>query len=300
MKIIVTGAYGQLGWELLQQGTQRGFEIIPADLPEIDICNEDQIGELIRRESPRLMINAAAYTNVDQAESDQAAAMAVNRDGPGVLARHCHTAQIPLIHVSTDFVFDGLKKEPYLESDPVCPIGVYGRSKAAGEAEVQANLDAHIIVRTAWLYGVKGHNFVKTMLRLARERETLGVVADQYGCPTSAFDLAEALLTIAQHLRNGAEMAYGVYHYCGQGVTTWFEFTQMIIELAQIHGPIKTRRVKPITTADYPTPARRPPYSALDCGKIQQAFGVRNKPWRESLKITIDRIFSERPVWPPT
>ncbi len=296
MKIIVTGAYGQLGWELLQQGTERGFEIIPADLPEIDICSEDHIRELARRESPQLMINAAAYTNVDQAESDEKAAFAVNRDGPGVLARQCQTAQIPLIHVSTDFVFDGLKNEPYLESDPVNPIGVYGRSKAAGEAEVQAHLDAHIIVRTAWLYGVKGHNFVKTMLRLARERKTLGVVADQYGCPTSAFDLAEALLTIAQHIRDGAEMAYGVYHYCGQGVTTWFDFTQTIVELAQGYGPINTRQVQPITTADYPTPARRPPYSALDCGKIQQAFGVRNKPWRESLKITIDRIFSERPV----
>jgi len=294
MKILVTGSEGQLGWELLRQGPELGFEILPADLPEVDITDSDQISQLLQRGNPSLVINAAAYTNVDQAETDQAAAFAVNRDGPAVLARQCGINKIPLIHVSTDFVFDGLKKRPYLESDPVAPIGVYGQSKAAGEKQVRTHLNAHIIVRTAWLYGVHGHNFVKTMLRLARERETISVVADQYGCPTSAFDLAEALLHIAGRIRDDAPIAFGTYHYCGQGEASWFDFTREIIKIAESYGPVKTALVKPITTAEFPTAAARPPYSVLDCGLIEKQFGITPGPWRDSLKITLNRILSER------
>jgi len=266
MKILVTGSEGQLGWELLRQGDKLGFEILPADLPEVDITDSDLISELLQRCKPSLLINAAAYTNVDKAEADQKAAFAVNRDGAAVLARQCQVEQIPLIHVSTDFVFDGLKKRPLLENDPIAPIGVYGQSKAAGEEEVRTQLKAHIIVRTAWLYGVHGHNFVKTMLRLAKERETIRVVDDQYGCPTCAFDLAEALLTIAGRIRDNAEIIFGTFHFCGKGIATWFDFTS-------------------------PTAAARPSYSALDCGLIEKRFGIIPKPWQASLKIAIDRIF---------
>ena len=293
MKILVTGSEGQLGWELLRQGDKLGFEMFPADLPELDITNSDQAGQLLQHCKPSLLINVAAYTNVDRAETDKSLAFAVNRDGPKVLARQCHIEKIPLIHVSTDFVFDGLKKSPYLESDPIAPIGVYGQSKAAGEDMVRTHLETHIIVRTAWLYGAHGHNFVKTMLRLAKEKETIRVVADQYGCPTSAFDLAEALLIMAQRFRDAAEITFGTYHFCGKGVTTWFDFTKEIVKLAELYSPVKTAHVTPITTAEFPTDAARPPYSALDCGLIEKRFGIFPKPWQESLKITIDRIFSK-------
>ncbi len=293
MKILVTGSEGQLGWELLRQGNKVGFEMFPADLPELDITRSDQVSQLLKRCKPSLLINAAAYTNVDKAETDKALAFAVNRDGPAILARQCHIEKIPLIHVSTDFVFDGLKKLPYLESDPVAPIGVYGHSKAAGEDEVRTQSEAHIIVRTAWLYGVHGHNFVKTMLRLAKEKETISVVADQHGSPTSAFDLAEALLKIANRIRDEAEIAFGTFHFCGKGVTTWFDYTKEIVKIAKSYGPVKTVHVKPTTTAEYPTAAARPAYSALDCGLIEKRLGIIPKPWQESLKITFARIFSE-------
>ncbi len=293
MKILVTGSEGQLGWELLKQGNKLGFEMFPADLPELDITRSDQVCQLLQRCKPSLLINAAAYTNVDKAETDKALAFAVNRDGPAVLARQCHIEKIPLIHVSTDFVFDGLKKLPYLESDPVAPMGVYGQSKAAGEDEVRSQLEAHIIVRTAWLYSVNGHNFVKTMLRLAKEKETIRVVDDQYGCPTDAFDLAGALLNIASRIRDDTEITFGTYHFCGKGVATWFDFTKEIVIIAESYGPVKTAHVTPVTTAEYPTDAVRPPYSVLDCGLIEKRFGIIPKPWRESLKITIDRIFSK-------
>ncbi len=291
MKILVTGSEGQLGWELLRQGDKLGFEMFPADLPELDITRSDQVNQLLKRCKPSLLINAAAYTNVDRAETDKALAFAVNRDGAAVLARQCRIEKIPLIHVSTDFVFDGLKKLPYLESDPIAPVGVYGQSKAAGEDQVRLQSETHIIVRTAWLYGVHGHNFVKTMLRLAKAKETLRVVADQYGCPTSAFDLAEALLTMAQRIRDDAEITCGTFHFCGKGVTTWFDFTKAIVKIAELYSPVKTAHVIPITMAEYPTDAARPLYSALDCGLIEKRFGIIPKPWQESLQITIDRIF---------
>jgi dTDP-4-dehydrorhamnose reductase len=293
MKILVTGSEGQLGWELLRQGNKLGFEMFPADLPELDITRSDQVSQLLQRCKPSLIINAAAYTNVDKAETDKEAAFAVNRNGAAVLARQCQIDKIPLIHVSTDFVFDGLKKQPYLENDPIAPIGVYGQSKAAGEEEVRAQLKAHIIVRTAWLYGVHGHNFVKTMLRLAKEREPIRVVDDQYGCPTCAFDLAEALLTIAGRIRDNAEITFGTFHFCGKGIATWFDFTKEIVKIAESYSPIKTTHVIPVTTAEYPTNVARPPYSALDCGLIGKRFGIIPKPWQESLKITVDRIFEE-------
>ncbi len=293
MKILVTGSEGQLGWELLRQGQKLGFEMFPADLPELDITHSDQVSQLLQRCKPSLLINAAAYTNVDRAETDKALAFAVNRDGAAILARQCHVEKIPLIHVSTDFVFDGLKKQPYLENDPIAPIGVYGRSKAAGEDQVRSQSEAHIIVRTAWLYGVNGHNFVKTMLRLAKEKETIRVVDDQYGSPTSAFDLAEALLNIAARIRDNAEITFGTYHFCGKGIATWFDFTKEIVKIAESYSPVKTAHVTPITTAEFPTDAARPPYSALDCGLIEERFGIIPKPWQESLKITIERIFEE-------
>lgn len=295
MKILVTGSKGQLGWELLRQGDRFGAEVIGVDLPEADITDKRSVVEMISGINPSLVINAAAYTAVDKAESEQAIAFSVNRDGPANLAESCEKAAIPLIHVSTDFVFDGKKTSPYTEDDPVSPLGVYGKSKADGEHAVISRLSQHIIVRTAWLYGINGQNFVKTMLRLGKEREVLRVVADQHGCPTEAGDLAEALLTVAARVQEDSdEICWGIYHYCGEGITTWHGFTEAILDAARRHGmAIKTLRVEAISTAEYPTPAERPAFSALDCGRIRSNFGIAAKPWRERLEKVVAVLASQ-------
>ncbi len=288
MNILITGSKGQLGWELMRQGGD--FNLLGLDLPELDITRKENIAECTKDFLPDLVINSAAYTNVDKSESDVQTAFAVNKDGAANLADFCKKRKIPLIHISTDFVFDGKKTSPYVETDPVSPLGIYGKSKAEGEETVRNILKEHIIIRTAWLYGVHGHNFAKTMIRLGQEREDLGVVADQQGCPTCAADLAEALIRIAQRIGSKENIVWGTYHYCGKGITTWHGFTEKIMELARPYFSIRTRKVNAITTAQYPTPARRPAYSALNCSQIQKNFGVETKDWTESLKKTIAQI----------
>ncbi len=292
MKILVTGSQGQLGRELMLQADKAGVRVEGVDLPDFDLTRPDHIKNAAQRYRPDLLVNAAAYTAVDRAESEEALCMAVNCDGPRHLAQYCREAGIPLVHVSTDFVFDGRKKSPYTESDPPAPRGVYARSKAEGEKAIQDALDRHLILRTAWLYSVHGQNFVKTMLRLGAERSEISVVADQYGCPTSAADLAAAILTIAGRLAAAEDETWGIYHYCGDGVTTWYGFACEIFEQARRHTQLKVTRVKPIATEDYPTDATRPAYSALDCGKIAARFGIRPPAWQESLAATITRLYS--------
>lgn len=287
MKILVTGSKGQLGTELILQGRNFGFEIIGADLPELDITDINQTRAAVSDSQAFLVINAAAYTAVDKAETEPELAFAVNRDGPANLAESCAGADIPLIHISTDFVFDGKKRTPYLEADALSPVSVYGKSKAAGEDAVRERIKQHIILRTSWLYSVHGYNFVKTMLRLGSEKEVIRVVADQYGCPTSAADLAEAVLRIAAQLRESGEIQWGTYHYCGAGITTWHGFAEAIFELAG-----KTTAAEPIPTAEYPTPAQRPAFSALDCTRIQENFGIGPRPWKKSLKEVVEKLES--------
>ena len=292
MKILVIGSNGQLGWELCSKGTEKGFDIIPLDLPDFDITNRSEVNKAVSQAGASLVINAAAYTAVDEAESEQELAFAVNRDGPAYLASSCAENGIPLIHISTDYVFDGNKKGPYLETDTVSPLGVYGKSKAGGEAEVRDRLPSHIILRTAWLYGVHGHNFVKTILGLGREKELLRVVDDQYGCPTYAADMAEAILIIAARLQDVGDIPYGTYHYCAKGVTTWYGFAETIIEMARRHVPLEVKTVKPITTQEYPTLTKRPGNSVLDCSLIERYFGIRCRPWQEGLALMIERLLS--------
>lgn len=290
MKLLIIGHKGQLGYDLQKQADEKSFEYQGLDLPELDITNAAQVEKQIADSKASLLINSAAYTAVDKAESEPELAFKVNRDGAANLAHACKNLHIPMIHISTDYVFDGLKNNPYCEEDTVNPSGVYGISKEEGERAVCNILESHIIIRTAWLYGTHGNNFVKTMLRLCQERETLRVVADQHGCPTCAADLAEAIVTIADHLRNGRKMIWGTYHYCGQGITTWHEFTEKILEYAASYISVKTRKVEAITTAEYPTPAKRPAYSALNCDKIAENFEIMTKPWQESLKKTLTSI----------
>ncbi len=290
MKILVYGAGGQLGYELMRQGRTLGLDIRGLDYPQTDITIPAKIFNDFSNYQPELVINAAAYTNVDGAESEPELAMAVNKDGPASLARLCTANKIPLIHISTDYVFDGTKRSLYHETDPISPLGVYGRSKAEGETAVRTILAEHIILRTAWLYGSHGQNFVKTMLKLARERDEIRVVSDQYGCPTCAADLAESILTISGRLRHRPAVTWGTYHYCGKGIISWYQFAQTIVDISMSYGKVKTTRVEPIKTTEYPTRAKRPAYSALDCGLIAKNFGIFAKPWQNSLKITIQQL----------
>jgi dTDP-4-dehydrorhamnose reductase len=198
-----------------------------------------------------------------------------------------------MIHVSTDYVFDGTKGDPYFEDDPVGPINVYGLSKEAGEREVRNRLEKHLIIRTSWVYGVHGHNFVKTMLHLGKENRTIKVVNDQYGCPTYAADLAEVIVSLAERITEKKTILWGTYHYCNAGMTTWHDFASRIFELAEQYITLKVTDLKPIPTSEYPTPAKRPVYSVLNCDRILSVFNIEQKPWSSSLEKMIDVLFRD-------
>ncbi len=291
--VLITGANGQLGWELTRRAHKQGIAVTAVDRAVLDITDQAQVARVVAEAAPRIVINAAAYTAVDQAESDADAAHAVNRSGPAHLAKACAEHQIPLIHVSTDYVFDGTKDGVYSEEDSVAPLGVYGASKLAGETAVRETHPAHVIVRTAWVYGVHGTNFVKTMLRLAETRDALHVVNDQHGGPTFAGDLAEALLTITQHLKTDSVTpdVYGTFHCTGSGVTTWCDFAQTIFERAAQKG-VKTPKVTGIPAANYPTAAERPKNSVLDCSKIARIYGITLRPWQQALAEMLDETLA--------
>jgi dTDP-4-dehydrorhamnose reductase len=275
MEILVTGARGQLGRALVERAAVTAVDL------DVDICDPEAVARAVH--GHRVVINAAAYTGVDRAETERARAYAVNRDGAGNLARACAAAGARLLHVSTDYVFDGRSARPYREDDPIAPLGVYGESKAEGEHAVHEC--GGTVVRTSWLFGDGGPSFVHTMLRLAKERPVLRVVADQRGCPTYAGDLADALLALA----NRPELA-PTYHFCGDGETTWFEFATAIMASAAGPGGITggRARVEPIATADYPTPAKRPAYSVLDTSRIR-ALGIVPPSWRIGLARVVAR-----------
>ena len=290
MKLLIIGAKGQLGSELVRECKKNEFSCLALDLPEFNITDSYQVEKTFVDFKPSIVINASAYTNVDKAETEQEIAFSVNSAGPVNLAVSCDKNRIPIIHVSTDYVFDGSKGQPYTESDPVSPLGVYGKSKEEGESKLRSILKQHIILRTSWLYGAYGNNFVKTMLRLGNEKEIIKVVSDQYGCPTCAADLSEAVIDISKQITQNLEIAWGTYHYCGLGITTWHEFAKAIFEIASQYQNFKVSGVEAITTAQYPTMTKRPAFSALDCSLIKKHFGINIKPWQESLKKTIERM----------
>jgi len=292
MRILLTGANGQVGWELSNRGAKRGLEILALDRSALDITDQVSVSEEVNRPGVSLVVNAAGYTAVDEAESKPELAFAANRDGPAHLASACGKAGIPLVHISTDYVFDGQKKGAYVETDPVSPLSIYGKSKAAGEVAVRKHLREHFILRTGWVYGVHGHNFVKTMLRLGREKEEVQVVTDQYGCPTYAADLAETILRIATQFLKGGQVHWGTYHYCGKGVTSWHGFAEEIFRLASGYESLKVKRVEPVSTSEYPTPAQRPTSSILDCSVLANTFNIHPQPWTESLAHMLEVLFS--------
>lgn len=282
--ILAFGGGGQLGQELTRAATQSKTPFIALSRSEADICDAQAVGAAIAAHRPRLVVNAAAYTNVDQAEEEPAAAHRGNVEGPANLATACAAAGVPLVHISTDYVFDGSNPDPYVESDPIAPLGAYGRSKAEGEAALRQACARHVILRTAWVYGEFGRNFLKTILRLAGERDELRIVADQRGCPTSTRDLASAILRIAPRLMSddapSSGAPWGTYHYCGDGITTWHGFAQHIVDV-QAEFTQRRPKVIAITTKDYPTKAVRPANSALDCSLFARAFGIRPARWTD-------------------
>ena len=280
-RLLVTGAGGQLGRELLRRGPKRGLVTIGRSRAELDITDPLAIERAIDAADADLVVNAAAYTAVDQAESEPERAHAVNELGPRRLAQACAARGLPLIHVSTDYVFDGAKAEGYVEDDPVAPLGVYGASKEAGERAIREELPAHVILRTAWVYSAHSRNFVLTMLQLAAKQDELKVVGDQRGSPTFAGELAEAILTIANRL-DGSPALHGTFHFAGAGVTSWAGFAQGVMELCLPAGA-KAPVVVPIATAEFPRPARRPANSVLLCGKLGRVYQIEPRPWREAL-----------------
>ena len=280
-----------MGWELQNRGAERGMTMVGVDIEDIDIAENKAVEELVGDVGADLVVNAAAYTAVDAAEENVELAFSVNRDGPANLAAACRTVKIPLIHISTDYVYGGDKKGAYLEGDPVAPLGVYAQSKTAGDQAVSEVLAEYLILRTAWVYGVNGHNFVKTMLRLGREREQLSVVDDQTGCPTDAAELADAILDISQQIQGKNDVSWGVYHFCGGGQTTWYGFAREIFKLAEQYESFTVKSVEPVPTSGYPTPARRPANSVLDCSKIKRVFNIVPRPWEESLADMLQRLY---------
>jgi len=278
MKLVVFGAAGQLGAALARIGARSGVDIAGFDRAAADIADPNAVAAALAAARADVAVNAAAYTAVDKAESEPHLAFSVNRDGAENVAAAANRAGIPVIHVSTDYVFDGTKPGAYVEDDPIAPLGVYGKSKAEGEAAVRGANARAVILRTAWVYGLEGANFVKTMLRLGVDRDALRVVDDQRGCPTFADDLAGGIVSIAGNL--GAN--WGTYHLTGGGETTWFGFAQSIFAEAGRRGA-RAPRLEPITTADYPTPAKRPANSVLACVKVKGAFGVELPPWNDGL-----------------
>lgn len=291
MRLIVTGREGQVARSLQERGAADGVEVICLGRPDLDLANPDSVYLAFADARADAVVNAAAYTAVDKAESEEALAMAVNGAGAGAVAAATSWAGIPVLHLSTDYVFPGDGARAYREDDPTGPLGAYGRSKLAGEAAVASANPLHAILRTAWVYSPFGANFVKTMLRLGATRDELGVVADQFGSPTSALDIADAVIAMARRWRDTPSdpALAGVFHMTGAGEASWADFAEAIFEEAEAHGgkPVKVRR---IATADYPTPARRPANSRLDNSKLLGVYGIAMPDWRVSLKPTIARL----------
>ncbi|TDW59243.1 dTDP-4-dehydrorhamnose reductase [Novosphingobium sp. PhB55] len=293
MRIVVTGKSGQVVTALLERGEVTGHEVIALGRPEMDLNDPVSVIRALQAAAPDAIVSAAAYTAVDKAETEADLAHAVNAAGAGAVAQVAKTLGVPLIHVSTDYVFDGSLDRPYVEDDAACPTGAYGASKLAGE---QAVLDIYAegsaVVRVAWVYSPFGSNFVKTMLRLAGDRDVVSVVADQVGNPTSALDIADGILTVASNLAGSDDASLrGVFHMTANGEASWADLAEEIFAVSASRGGASAK-VKRITTAEYPTPASRPANSRLDCCRIAQIHGVALPDWPTALQTVVARLQS--------
>lgn len=282
--ILITGANGQLGNEMRRLGAQSGDNYIFTDIAELDITDKDAVDRFVVLNNIDVIVNCAAYTNVEKAEEDEATADKINHRAAGILAQTAKKCGATLIHVSTDYVFDGRKNTPYTEDEPTSPLGAYGRTKLAGETAIAESGCKYIIIRTAWLYSEFGNNFVKTMLRLTSERESINVVSDQIGSPTYAGDLGSAIFDIIEHRK--LEGNEGTYHFTNDGVCSWYDLAHETASIAGNKGCI----INPCRTWEYPTKASRPNYSVLDKSKFKATFGVAIPYWREALERCIASI----------
>ena len=283
-KFLITGSKGQVGYCLVQQLAGK-VDILAVDRDELDITDKDQVYQTVQEFQPDIIINAAAHTAVDKAESEIELSEAINVYGPQYLAEAANKIGATILHISTDYVFNGEGTQAYKETDETGPQGVYGKTKLAGEIAVQQANPRSVILRTAWVFGEHGHNFVKTMLRLGKERDTLGIVGDQFGGPTYAGDIAAALIKIANEILKGRNDAFGVYHFTGQPYVSWFEFAQAIFTQAESKKLLEKRpHLNSIATTDYPTPAKRPANSRLDLSKIKQTFDIEPSDWQKALE----------------
>jgi dTDP-4-dehydrorhamnose reductase len=294
MSMAVTGKEGQVAHALREIGPMHDIEVVPLARPAFDLLRTEPIRDSLLAVKPAVVVNAAAYTAVDQAEKEPDLAMQINGIGAGAVAEAAHSLNIPIIQLSTDYVFDGTKSTPYVGEDQPAPLNAYGASKLAGERAVASATHNHVILRASWVYSHTGRNFVRTMLRLARERNELRVVADQYGCPTYAPDIALAIMKIPRSLveKPGANDLRRLFHLCGSGETTWAAFASEIFAMAA-EGRDKRIAVIPIPTADYPTPARRSANSRLDTGKLARIYQIRLPDWRVSHSTCLGRLREE-------
>jgi dTDP-4-dehydrorhamnose reductase len=296
MRFLVLGGTGQVGKEFRALPLPIGVEVVAPSRGELDLEDPQAISRMIAAQPWSAVINAAAYTDVDRAESEEPVAFAVNAEAPTRLAAETGRSGTPIVHISTDYVFDGRKGAPYVEEDAAAPLNAYGRSKLAGELGVQTANPRHVILRTSWVYSPYRKNFVRTILRLAGERDLLTVVSDQRGCPSAAADIARACLDIAVCCASEPKRAtYGVYHFAGAGDATWFDFANAIIDLSA-NQRCGLPQIVPIRTSEYPTPAIRPADTRLDCTAVVRAFGIQLRPWRQGLAETIHRLLINKDI----
>ena len=292
MKILITGAKGQVGSELTRQALNKNHEVTAYGSKELDIADLEQVKQTVQQIKPDVIINAAAYTAVDKAETEQELAYAVNSLGSENLAYAGKEYDIPLLHISTDYVYDGEKKSPYNETDTANPTGVYGASKLDGDEKITQIWHKHIILRVSWVFGEQGNNFVKTMLRLAEQRDELSIVDDQFGAPTSAKSISSSLLSILESKPfNQSDCPWGIYNLQSDPGVTWYGFAEEIFQQAQQLGKLnKSMKLKPIPSSEFPTPVKRPANSKLDGKKLQQSFGISAADWKQDLQIMLQLL----------
>ena len=292
---MVSGGQGQVGSALAVLGTAQGLDLVALDRSDLDITDATSIAAAFEKYQPELLINAAAYTAVDKAESEPERAYAINEMATALLADACTAANIPMLHISTDYVFDGTKEGLYTEDDPVNPLAVYAKSKEAGERALRERLERHIILRTSWVFGLQGSNFVKTMVRLAKDRDCLTVVADQFGGPSSACAIAQALLTVAAQFEKAGFVAWGTYHFCQKPYVSWHQFAQAIVaranEIGLLNHPVN---VAAITSSDFPTLVTRPKNSRLDCTKFETHFRLNYAEWPKDVSSIIKSFYKQK------
>ena len=292
-KVVLTGAGGQVGKELIRLSGEFNVQVVGMRHFELDITNSVSISNALNIHKPDVLVNTAAYTAVEKAESEIELAFEVNGYGAEILAKICAERQIPLIHLSTDYVFDGKNKQPYTEIDTENPINVYGKSKYEGEKAIRSVLNEHIILRTSWVFGIHGHNFVKTLLKLQKKRAPLNIISDAVGCPTAASDIAMVIIHLVSQVFQKKRMQWGTYHYCGANTTCWYSFAKEVFKTVSIATGSHLPQIIPISSEDYPSVIQRPANTALSCQKIKNVFGISPCNWEKGVQKVVNTLMNK-------